>query len=488
MEHLFCDPEEGELQLQAIAIRNTDVLDRGWEDAPPLTHQHTWPIFPWMGFDHDNKPNGQFWSAYKDYPRLRGWDVFRSIDKGSLHLYTHPIFLDSTATDVEKIQTFSMMMQSWTTIGLVEAICEKSVKVSYLTRLPDGVERAFDTRNLTFLLYGEARKIEELQGTERRRRLDSMQTTFSTHYKVFYLLTNPVVNDDNEKHLVDIEKALLHKSLQVARVSALIWEAIRHTFEFDGNFKVKLRKPNLSYDLLGLLHPRLHEAGFCPSLFETDTPLSYTTLEWLIWWGNTSGLPRIEDHGHCTAKSCHLDQVSLQEFGHSFKCQQLDCEPIRGSAEEVYKALDNGAVPLVQLRTAKADGKIDYIVVSTGNLAQTTYYALSHVWRHGLGSTSEQGLLACNLSIIRDCLSIRFPNEEWEGDGRYKFSPRFWIDSLCIPSAEAYRTRAIAHIDMIFRYANEVLVLDKILRQLRERGRVIENELAAITVSAWQTR
>lgn len=106
---------------------------------------------------------------------------------------------------------------------------------------------------------------------------------------------------------------------------------------------------------------------------------------------------------------------------------------------------------------------------SISSSARQEFLALSFVWRHGLGSTTEEGLALCQLKRLSHRLFTEglYADTQSNGvSGQSMMSRLFWIDSLCIPGSPKHRSSAISHINQVFQGASAVLVIDGALERL----------------------
>jgi hypothetical protein len=76
------------------------------------------------------------------------------------------------------------------------------------------------------------------------------------------------------------------------------------------------------------------------------------------------------------------------------------------------------------------------------------YVAISHVWADELGSTTEEGLLACQIKQLVALTNQLTPCKA------------FWIDALCIPSVKDMRKQVIRFMVKTYKDAKFVLVID----------------------------
>ena len=199
----------------------------------------------------------------------------------------------------------------------------------------------------------------------------------------------------------------------------------------------------------------------------------------------------MDNHTSCTQQRCIYQQHPDAGAQHNGCCRAQSCDQIAPAIHDVHAALDVGAVPMMKLQYQPCREQPLLETVAVRDLRSVQYYAISHVWRHGRGSTSDVGLYACQLQDISSAL-------RWSHDldldkplsqaPKHDTSGLFWMDSLCIPSDPERRKSAIAQINGIFSEANEVLVIDAGIQLLSRQRDSAESICAAILSSAWQTR
>ena len=122
-----------------------------------------------------------------------------------------------------------------------------------------------------------------------------------------------------------------------------------------------------------------------------------------------------------------------------------DCAPqcrlLKLSVPIVYATIESAQIPLVRIRRHVSNGQMDvkYVkgsqsrclrcrlsqVYSLGSLAADVisfrivpdsqpFVAFSHVWRQGLGSTTEEGLFSCRMQRLWDALALR--HDPWHDE------------------------------------------------------------------------
>ena len=179
----------------------------------------------------------------------------------------------------------------------------------------------------------------------------------------------------------------------------------------------------------------------------------------------------------CSAFNVDHKDVSPKHLKKSCTCikTRLNEDFVRPAMDEVYRILEQGAVPLAEL-SEDDFGRVRMKVVPRDS--EKKYVATSHVWVNGLCSSLSNGLFQCQLNSIFK--TVQKSGKNLSPISMYSvesledlfFLPeeriRIWIDALCIPvhdekGAErsiALRQQAINSMSKIYAGAEAVLVLD----------------------------
>lgn len=119
------------------------------------------------------------------------------------------------------------------------------------------------------------------------------------------------------------------------------------------------------------------------------------------------------------------------------------------------------------------------------------YVAISHVWADGLGNVQHNALPSCQISrlylLVRSILHNKRIGPWVRTDDTKQGSVAIWIDTLCIPRQQPFRTTAISLIHSVFVQAKYVLVLDSELQLLSWTVSIVEI-LVHVAVSGWMRR
>ncbi|KAI0754614.1 hypothetical protein C8Q80DRAFT_1226746, partial [Daedaleopsis nitida] len=215
---------------------------------------------------------------------------------------------------------------------------------------------------------------------------------------------------------------------------------------------------------------RMAAHGWCPS-----TP---GLLNGLQVMGEVSRLvsfvrnPGTNEHAACTNNDCvasNLDPAKY-ETQHAPGCPSQSCPVLLPPFARVSELLSSGYIPVIIYKGG---------TLAVRNAAEGPFLAISHVWADGLGSTTEEGLPACQVSRIsqhaRDLLSS-------ESDGA------FWVDSLCVPAAKELRKRAIRLMAETYTRAEKVIVFDTSVRTFCNASTTRKEVFLRISTSPWMQR
>lgn len=97
-------------------------------------------------------------------------------------------------------------------------------------------------------------------------------------------------------------------------------------------------------------------------------------------------------------------------------------------------------------------------------------------WADGLGSTTEVGLPACQISRISSIARQFVP------DGA------FWVDALCVPEAKGLRKEAILLMAETYRRADKVVVSDASIRAFCTSSSSLQELAFRVQASSWMQR
>ena len=399
------------------------------------------------------------------------------------------------------------MIQHQVLTGFVAAVMQTSIDLYYFSRIDSSDKIVIDTRNLSYCLFAIRMKWNQRSDSDKGMEMERIRSLIEKQaamqlvlYRINWSLQDNSVAPLEDITAVDetrVDRSKVEKLLQlldeVAKVCTLIIDIVSHVFNDICDRSIREESHSALHKLpiysrSGLnMKKELVALGLCPNFVSNAGLRPYTTQCWMAWWAFQTRLARVENHEGCREEACLLDNVGDIETQHQDGCK--GCCFVKPSQRKVYKALKAGTIPLMQIRKDRK-GTVTSLAVShlpIRRLGSVKFVAFSHVWRHGLGSVTETGLPACSLATLWAYLERCFGESNKRWDGTLTSAP-FWIDSLCIPSVPHYRKRAIGTMNRIYHGAYRVLVIDKALVKMRLTEHSTESILAAVRISAWQTR
>ena len=160
----------------------------------------------------------------------------------------------------------------------------------------------------------------------------------------------------------------------------------------------------------------------------------------------------------------------IDQSAHDHVCPG-DCSKLTWD-EASYRAVAGGARAVSLTTAAALDGHVTYCDATDRTLA------ISHVWSHGQGGRSEEGINAClhgRYIALADSLGC----------------DSYWMDTPCIPEDHSLRREAISNINRIFADSKATLVCDRDLMAIGVEDLSIEVQeslLVTVTVCDWNVR
>ena len=521
MEHLFSSVDEATLAREVDYILDSHKAACDWDKAPLLEQVITWPVYEWLGFDHDSKQgtdSDSSWVTFQSYPSSRGCDGndFMVPQNGDriFRLYNEGRFLDERLTGSHpylQVATnphgFISMLQSWLIFGFLEAMCCICVSNEYLVRKHRG-KTLLDTRRLVFLLHARHADIRQGSHTSDTYQLAHMQQALNEQKVVLQNLRDVFawtgIDQVRDRSIARSSRLCwdLHMG-DILLVATTIREIAVQYFNYHCTFhrigqhlrditlsdlRTLQRSPDILTpdDLESTVRSSKH--GFCHSSLVQRGPMLINTREWLCWWSTRTRVPYLERHTTCNGVSCSLDHLSHQEEAehHPLCSNSKSCPLIKPAWTEVSNALLTGRTPLLQI-VKEGGSVIGLSVTPAADLSATSYFAFSHVWRQGLRSNTEAGLPTCQVEFLANVLSRLSNHLQHREDMMIESLPLFWIDSLCIPGVSDLRSKAVSNINEVMRHSKGICVLDKVFLALDVESS-LTCRIAAGLCSAWQTR
>lgn len=227
-----------------------------------------------------------------------------------------------------------------------------------------------------------------------------------------------------------------------------IWEGLLPDLEdHDANLRLPEAKDQYVEAVRFSCKRAMRRAGWCPNAVGDEFLHSFREVKVLFQLFHLPPYIRQDpdEHRDCTDDACKFYTITdTEEYVPRHVVPACTCSFIAPSIDDVEHLLcegDYGTIPVVVF-----DGDKLLVQAATDN----SYIAFSHVWADGLGSTTDRGLPACQVSRLAAHAASLVPQTR-----------AFWIDSLCVPAATVPRRRAIKLMAQTYKEAASVVVLDK---------------------------
>ncbi|KAI0713034.1 hypothetical protein C8T65DRAFT_164123 [Cerioporus squamosus] len=213
---------------------------------------------------------------------------------------------------------------------------------------------------------------------------------------------------------------------------------------------------------------RMIEAGWCPFTVHGLVHDSHALALLAFAFARKPFVRRAQDeHAGCTPARCSIHDIDSSWYTTQHTTPECSCDFIRPTFSGISGLLLDDEIPVLTY-----EGKSFKI----SRAVDGGYVAISHVWADGLGSTTEQGLSTCQVVRISTAARELVP------------IGAFWIDSLCVPSREDLRKKAIHLMAQTYRRAAKVLVFDAGIRTLCSMNQSMDENYLRIMTSTWVQR
>jgi hypothetical protein len=230
------------------------------------------------------------------------------------------------------------------------------------------------------------------------------------------------------------------------------------------NERIPLRSPGFLENFEAAMKAR----NWCPSRISSiansgNTPLSYISS--LLPSYNT--VPH-----HCNPRKCLTRPLAVEAMtgDHRRDCNG-DCPVVTVNEHLTIDIWKAGGIPGLPTHQVNGHQLKEVEVVDCNN---RPFVAISHVWSHGLGNSSENELPSCQVDFLYK--SVR----KVAGDDAI-----LWIDTLSVPIEQSAKRIAISKLRKVYTDASKVLVIDRDLMQVGSDQ--IERILQLLS-SEWQRR
>ncbi|KAK5700175.1 hypothetical protein LTR17_023169 [Elasticomyces elasticus] len=459
----------------------------------------------WFNTKHFDLPLCRF----EDYLVLRGWDQDRLLRGDWRGAHATNLNKDDDECFFEALA----VIQAWMTFGFLEDLYQERtwlepylqpldtqhaetlrqmfqafISLERVARDQDGRLLVFHTKHLVSNLVALDWSLKTVQGptVARANGLKNTITAYVHAIRHLNRLDDYNVEKDQTRNPVtpDVESLLQFKFM--LPTFELLFEVVHfrlHRYSPDET----LGSSRMQDQVVTWLHT---QDKWCPHVLERlENTTCYSVLHWM--WASHFGALDESDHSRCSKSRCIASLVESAEAyptTHAIGCDG-QCARYIPPLDQILEALASGGVPLIKADVVSDQPRKYTFSVSSFKPSENAdivpYNAFSHVWSHGLGSTSEIGIPSCQVNFLA-CTSSGLSDSP-------RGSTMFWIDSLCIPADKIERKRAIERMAATYRGAEVVLVLDQTLRTVQLYGEARgqcrpEYLLLRILTSPWYTR
>lgn len=156
MEHLFFNPSQEELDLEAARIFQSAELNCEWNKVPGLTQNIAWDQYLWPAcLSKKQRPESITSTSFWDYPKTCGVNFLESSSHAGIFMRK---YLEEARYHLEPIHS-TAILANWLVFGFLEALLNKRLHPNYLTREQGASNIVIDSRNLTFAFYAGSKRI-----------------------------------------------------------------------------------------------------------------------------------------------------------------------------------------------------------------------------------------------------------------------------------------------------------------------------------------
>lgn len=258
-----------------------------------------------------------------------------------------------------------------------------------------------------------------------------------------------------------------------------------------------------------LLMSRMNSAGWCPfQIHRACSTFNCAEVYYLSQIDRKKGTLGGNAHNNCCKTLCVANNVDMTNYTTKHTKHDCTCHFVATPTEPLVDTIRKGGIPLISVHTI-AHGGLEIRVSPASPSSQ--YTAISHVWSDGLGNPCANALPQCQLQWLLERLE-RLPREGEQGiscgetgklligasrisnireSNPVKSPPLFWMDTLCIPVAPEHadlRTKAINRMAPTYAQADNTLILDYELQQVRLATSCAAEILVYLAYCAWTSR
>ena len=441
-------------------------------------------VFPFLG--SESWDGGDFLS----YPQRLGWDTSTWDWSG-----------DGTKWNTRglKFDDLATFLQPWLFFGLLETVLRRKIPFGDFTRLVDDDDgdprRAITTSKLAAYLDEYTLCFASMSDDEKIERHEIIYDTLSEARIVNHRLNYKISFGDPCPNSKLLQETLLCQSLLYLALERFIAKVIPSR-----DWKT-LEGPNTQ----PWLEKRMIEAGWCPFdirfLCLTFDP-DITAFIFSLGCTNAS-----KDHRLCEERylevgdHCVADSVGMKSLPRHVE-PHCDCPLIGPDMNEIETAVENGTVPVIALSLPRDNLEhVEFLLweedLNDGKHVLGRYFAISHVWKEGLGNPDANVLPECQVRRIANLLLELETSEQGKSitiEGSEHLERRLtmplWIDTFCIPvspQSQILRNMCIARMRKIYESATAVITLDPDLQLLSSDANPTEF-LGHLMSCSWRSR
>ncbi len=242
---------------------------------------------------------------------------------------------------------------------------------------------------------------------------------------------------------------------------------------------------------------KLEKFKWCPSLsMRLITMIPFEFLYVVYTHGLPPDAEHNMDHSQCASSTCQFTHINTATYRVLHTRKNCPCSILEVPHQQIRTIIEAGGVPLCRfIKREPGNGTPDYFIEVAAASRDRPYIAISHVWAHGSGNPSQNGLPTCSLSVLQSKVSgtldlLVHKRIRQEPSFEKEWSRWFWMDTLCVPvhsDSKPLRKRTILQIKDIYRCALAVLVFDRDLEEWQPREIRVEF-IVRLLLSSWYSR
>jgi hypothetical protein len=427
------------------------------------------PTTRWLFFDHASHPLTDFHS----YLPTRGWNISKIWD-GYLS-EAHPSLFHLPPSEIEA--SVAAALQSWLSLGLLEAALQKRVPVQNLVR----DNNIYTLRLAIYFRSWKTSAILLLKDVSAQKRWNSSTVDALTEANVWCRRISRWVDPPEDcpttrrlhEGFPGFVETIVESIPALVRIAEAIDFGRRWVFRSCNDIYLGLHWPCPS-NMAAARRARFLTRGWCPFVVNLlECTLSQSTLDWM---DATAKIYPPADHSRCTLQECARNNADLDTYRTQHVDPNCSCTFVKPSLPDMIVVFEQGDISVIRVgKSVSGEVHLD-VSASSGR----PYVAFSHVWVDGLGSVSEDGVPTCQALRLSELA------------GKALDSPgiALWIDSLCIPREKKWRRQAIIALYQTYQDASAVIVIDRTIRKLQMTPATTDPEtlLLSIYSSPWMQR